>query len=128
MDDPVGYYEYLKAGKEKKEEEGEVEIYGDTVALLRDVLKDRLKPFLLTRTRDDEVVEGGGGKGGREGYRRWCGAVYRVGQREVLEDAVDTLEIMGGEEGREEEEEEEEKVEKGEEGRMTKKARRQSEE
>ncbi|GMH72435.1 hypothetical protein TrRE_jg5552 [Triparma retinervis] len=133
MDDPVGYHARLLSGgrgggAEGKDGGGEVEIYQDTLRELMEVLSKRMGPFESSRGRDDGAAAGGGE--GREGYVRWCKAVYRVGQREVLEDALETLGIMLGgkeeEEEEEEEKEEKEEEEEEEEGRTEKKTRRET--
>jgi len=101
MEDPVG----CEGGVNDDCQDGQVEVDGSTIQGLSELLQSRLAAFEATRERDDEVYgKNGEGDGGKRG---WYGAIYRIGQREVLEDALDTLNAMLMQYGEEEEEEEE---------------------
>jgi hypothetical protein len=87
--------EYMKQQQEQKMQDGNdqapVTVDFEDVEMLLHTLRGRLQPFLLTNTQDILLCQASGGD-----PRARFVAVYRDGQRRVLEDVILVLEGMLG--------------------------------
>ncbi|GMH91709.1 hypothetical protein TrST_g13845 [Triparma strigata] len=90
---PKELWKVLDGGGEEEEEEEEEGVSAEAVEMLLETLEKRLEPFEDTRERDDEARAKGSGAGEHEVL---FASRYRVGQRLVLEEAVETLKEMLG--------------------------------
>merc|ERR1712113_925190 len=94
----MGLSDPSSSSHDDKDDDGaemEVEVEGDNVELLLGTLRERLKGFMETKTRDHHFVADGAAEGQAEiDVRIRYVARYRDGQRRVLEEAVKALEEM----------------------------------